>query len=45
MGEAEKSVSALGVLGANVGLMLVGGSATLALQRVLARRRVRLLEA
>jgi uncharacterized hydrophobic protein (TIGR00271 family) len=45
MGEAEKSLSALGVLGANVGLMLVGGSATLALQRVLARRRVRLLEA
>jgi uncharacterized hydrophobic protein (TIGR00271 family) len=45
MGEAEKSLSALGVLGANVGLMLVGGSATLALQRVLARRRIRLLEA
>jgi uncharacterized hydrophobic protein (TIGR00271 family) len=45
MGEAEKSLSALGVLGANIGLMLVGGSATLALQRVLARRRVRLLEA
>jgi hypothetical protein len=45
VGEAEKSLSALGVLGANVGMMLVGGSTTLALQRVLARRRVRLAEA
>jgi len=42
VGEAEKSLSALGVLGVNVGMMLVGGSTTLALQRVLARRRVRL---
>jgi uncharacterized hydrophobic protein (TIGR00271 family) len=44
VGEAEKSLSALGVLGVNVGMMLVGGSTTLALQRVLARRRVRLGE-
>jgi len=45
VGEAEKSLSALGVLGVNVGMMLVGGSTTLALQRVVARRRVRLGEA
>ena len=45
VGEAEKSLSALGVLGVNVGMMLVGGSTTLALQRVLARRRVRPAEA
>ena len=44
VGEAEKSLSALGVLGANIGMMLVGGSATLAIQRVIARRRVPLRE-
>ena len=42
VGEGEKSLSALGVLAVNVGMMLVGGSTTLALQRVLARRRMRL---
>jgi uncharacterized hydrophobic protein (TIGR00271 family) len=45
VGEAEQSLSALGVLGVNVGMMLVGGSTTLALQRVLARRRMRLADA
>jgi uncharacterized hydrophobic protein (TIGR00271 family) len=39
IGEAGKSLSALGVLGVNIGMMLAGGSTTLALQRVLARRR------
>ena len=39
VGEAEQSLSALGVLGVNIGMMLAGGSTTLALQRVLAGRR------
>ncbi len=38
IGELDKSLSALGVLGANVAMMLVGGSVTLAIQRLLAPR-------
>ena len=37
IGEASKSLSALGVLGANIAMMLVGGSVALAVQRVFAR--------
>lgn len=36
IGELERSLSALDVLGANIAMMLVGGSVTLAVQRALA---------
>lgn len=36
IGELERSLSALAVLGANIAMMLVGGSITLAVQRALA---------
>jgi uncharacterized hydrophobic protein (TIGR00271 family) len=36
IGELDKSLSALAVLGANIAMMLVGGSITLAVQRALA---------
>ncbi len=39
IGELTKSLAALGVLGANIGMMLVGGSLTLTLQRKLSRGR------
>jgi uncharacterized hydrophobic protein (TIGR00271 family) len=39
IGEFSKSLSALGVLGANIAMMLVGGSAALAIQRSLASKR------
>jgi uncharacterized membrane protein len=39
--ETEKALGALGVLGANVLMMVVGGVATLALQSLLIRRRGR----
>jgi uncharacterized hydrophobic protein (TIGR00271 family) len=38
-GEVDKAVGALAVLGINVGMLLVGGSLTLILQRALAHRR------
>jgi hypothetical protein len=38
IGEFTKSLSALGVLGANIAMMLLGGSLTLVTQRRLARR-------
>jgi uncharacterized hydrophobic protein (TIGR00271 family) len=38
IGELDKSLSALAVLGANIAMMLVGGSAALALQRAAAAR-------
>jgi hypothetical protein len=38
MGELRTSLSALAVLGANVAMMLVGGSSALAVQRRSARR-------
>ena len=38
VGELSKSLSALGVLGANVSMMLVSGSLTLAIQRAAAPR-------
>jgi uncharacterized hydrophobic protein (TIGR00271 family) len=38
IGEVSKSLAALGVLGTNVAMMLVGGSATLVIQRKLASR-------
>ena len=38
IGEATKSLSALSVLGANIGMMVVGGTAVLAVQRRLASR-------
>jgi uncharacterized hydrophobic protein (TIGR00271 family) len=38
IGELSKSLSALGVLGANVAMMIAGGTFTLAVQRRLARR-------
>ena len=37
IGEFEKSLSALAVLGANIAMMLIGGSAALAVQRATAR--------
>ena len=37
IGELEKSLSALAVLGANITMMLIGGSAALAVQRAAAR--------
>jgi uncharacterized hydrophobic protein (TIGR00271 family) len=40
LGELEKATGALGVLGVNVAMLVVGASATLALQRVLMRRAV-----
>jgi uncharacterized hydrophobic protein (TIGR00271 family) len=39
VGELSKSLSALGVLATNVAMMIVGGSAALAIQRRLASRR------
>jgi uncharacterized membrane protein len=39
VGEPRKALSALAVLGANVGMMLVGGSTTLAVQRATAPQR------
>lgn len=41
IGEFTKSLSALGVLGANIAMMLAGGSLTLVTQRRLARRAER----
>jgi Domain of unknown function (DUF389) len=38
IGEFSKSLGALGVLGTNIAMMLVGGSTTLAIQRHLASR-------
>jgi hypothetical protein len=37
IGEVSKSLSALGVLGANIAMMLLGGSLALAVQRAFAR--------
>ena len=37
IGEFSKSLSALAVLGVNIAMMLIGGSAALAIQRALSR--------
>ena len=37
IGELDQSLSALAVLGANIAMMLVGGSAALAIQRAASR--------
>jgi hypothetical protein len=41
VGQLSKSLGALGVLGANIAMMLAGGSFTLLIQRQLARRHNR----
>jgi uncharacterized hydrophobic protein (TIGR00271 family) len=43
IGEFRRSLSALAVLGANIAMMLIGGSITLAVQRAMGRSRVKMI--